>query len=204
MIALIQLQLDVYITGCEDKPNPLFTKIPLLCNTQPSVIQTVNHVQRVKLDLKVRWLYGKPLSSLFEISTFSKESAWLLILKVLYQICCLYSHCMVKSIHFNLFNYLCLLLLQDKKCHVALCDSCKYCGAPQKCIQTQNLTIRRNFQIASKPRYTATKSSFYETFIPTFLFQYDVNYWNEHFTSCLVRYITKNNDTHLNDFCIAR
>ena len=151
MIALIQLQLDVYITGCEDKPNPLFTKIPLLCNTQPSVIQTVNHVQRAKLDLKIRWLYGKPLSSLFEISTFSKESAWLLILKVLYQICCLYSHYMVKSIHFNLFNYLCLLLLQDKKCHVALCDSCKYCGAPQKCIQTQNLTIRRNFQIASKP-----------------------------------------------------
>lgn len=36
-----------------------------------------------------------------------------------------------------------------------------------------------------------TKSSFYETFIPTFLFQYDGNYWNEHFTSCLVQYITK-------------
>lgn len=60
MIALIQLQLDVYITGHENTLNiiainPLFTKIPLLFNTQLSLIQTVNHVQRVKLELKVTW-----------------------------------------------------------------------------------------------------------------------------------------------------
>ena len=149
MIALIQLQLDVYITDYKNKLNPLFTKMPLLFDTQLSLIQTVNHVQRVKLEVKFTWLCGKPLSSSFEISTFSKESAWLLILKVPYQICCLYSQHIAKSIHFNLFNYLCLLLLQDKKCHVALCDSCKYCGAPQKCIQTHYLTILRNFKIIS-------------------------------------------------------
>ena len=151
-VCVNQLQLDVYITGYEKKLNmisinSLFNKIPLLFNTQLSLIQNDNHVQRVKFELKITWLCGKPLSSLFEISTFSKESAWLLILKVLYQICCLYSHYIAKTIHFNLFNYLCLLLLQDKKCHVAFCDSCKYCGAPQKCIQTQNLTIGRNFKI---------------------------------------------------------